>query len=691
MSEPNWKKLDKQATAAEIEIALLKEQIELLLKSFKPDTSQIVSNVNKEEFERLQQENVKLKHRIIILTRTIEMYKAKDKESVPSMINESEDKLSSMSNIPQSNTISIHATLWDIFHKAIMAAYPNAKKSLISITTNSNPKFGDYQCNSALPLARELSTTGNKLAPRTVANTIMSKLKESPLVDKYEIAGAGYINIYLKRDFGQCALSNWLTTGEILPPYVEKHRIVVDFSSPNIAKEMHVGHLRSTIIGDSLARIFEYLGHYVLRINHIGDWGTQFGMLIAHLQDKFPNYLTVNPPIQDLQTFYKESKIRFDADEEFKKRAYECVVKLQAFEPDIIKAWKMICDVSMQEFQKLYTRLDIKLIERGESFYQKRMEIIVEELESKNLLEEDNGRKVMWGEEPGKGVPFTIVKSDGGFTYDTSDMATIKQRIEEEKADWLIYVTDAGQSLHFQTLRSCAKKAEILKDHHRMDHVTFGVVLGEDKKKFKTRSGDTIKLIELLDEGLKRTLQKLKEKERDKVLSEEELKMAQESVAYGCIKYADLSHNRNHDYIFSFDKMLEDKGNTAVYLLYALTRIRSIARTAKVTQDELQKCARDTPISLEHEKEWKLAKVLLKFPDIILEISEDMYLHPLCEFCYEISCAFTEFYDKCYCVEKNQAGEIIKVHMGRLLLTEATALVLEKCFALLGLKPVTRM
>lgn len=192
-------------------------------------------------------------------------------------------------------------------------------------------------------------------------------------------------------------------------------------------------------------------------------------------------------------------------------------------------------------------------------------------------------------------------------------------------------------------------------------------------------------------QGLKRALQKLMEKERDKVLSEEELRMAQESVAYGCIKYADLTHNRNHEYIFSFDKMLEDKGNTAVYLLYALTRIRSIARMANVTQDELRKRAHDTPISLEHEKEWKLAKVLLKFPDVLLSISQDMYLHQLCELCYEISCAFTEFYDKCYCVEKNQAGEIVKVNMGRLLLTEATAMVLEKCFALLGLKPVMRM
>lgn len=390
--------------------------------------------------------------------------------------------------------------------------------------------------------------------------------------------------------------------------------------------------------------------------------------------------------------------------------------------------------------------MDIKLIERGESFYQKYMESIVLELESKNMLEEDNGRKIMWGEKHGSRVPLTIVKSDGGFTYDTSDMAAIKHRIEKERADWasiifhtlsilvflffmsinyfilisvilqLIYVTDAGQSLHFQIIESCAKRAGILKSFHRMDHVSFGAVLGEDKKKFKTRSGDTVKLSELLDEGnkmilivwyfyfisknltvvyctsgLKRALQKLKEKERDKVLSQEELKAAQESVAYGCIKYADLLHNRNHEYVFSFDKMLEDKGNTAIYLLYALTRIRSIARTANIMKDELRQRSQEVPISLEHEKEWKLAKVLLKFPDVILGITEDLYLNSLCEFCYEVSCAFTEFYDKCYCVEKNQSGEIVKINMGRLLLVEATALILEKCFSLLGLKPVAQM
>lgn len=341
----------------------------------------------------------------------------------------------------------------------------------------------------------------------------------------------------------------------IVVPLIEKKRVIVDFSSPNVAKEMHVGHLRSTIIGDSICRFLEYLGHDVLRINHIGDWGTQFGMLIAHLQDRFPNFQTESPPISDLQAFYKESKVRFDSDEVFKKRAYECVVKLQSGELSYLKAWNLICDVSRKEFQTIYNRLDVKLVERGESFYQSRMEKIVEELKQDGFLEEDEGRLIMWGENRA-GIPLTIVKSDGGFTYDTSDMAAIKQRLQEEKADWLIYVTDAGQATHFQTIFSCAKRAKILQESkHRVDHVGFGVVLGEDGKKFKTRSGDTVKLTELLNEGLRRAMEKLVQKERNLVLTQEELVAAQESVAYGCIKYADLSHNRNNEYVFSFDKV----------------------------------------------------------------------------------------------------------------------------------------
>lgn len=458
---------------------------------------------------------------------------------------------------------------------------------------------------------------------------------------------------------------------------------------------MHVGHLRSTIIGESISRLLEFLGHDVLRLNHVGDWGTQFGMLIAHLEDRFPNFATVSPPISDLQTFYKESKGRFDSDEEFKKRAYERVVKLQSGDPERVKAWKLICDVSRKEFQKIYDRLDIKIVERGESFYQSRMEKIVKKLGELGFLEDDNGRKIMWGHEKSEqgGIPLTIVKSDGGFTYDTSDMATIQNRLEEENCNWVIYVTDAGQYTHFKTIFQCAERAGILNPTvHRVDHVGFGVVLGEDGKKFKTRSGDTVKLTALLDEGLTRSLEKLREKERDKVLTAEELRQAQESVAYGCIKYADLSHNRNNEYIFSFDRMLEDKGNTAVYLLYAFTRIKSIARNCGGDYaNNIAAIVRDHKVSLDHEKEWKLAKVLLKFPDVIGKISKDLCLHHLCEFVYDVSTTFTEFYDSCYCIEKNKAGEIVKINAGRVLLAEATARILEKCFFILGLKPVSKL
>ncbi|XP_043267978.1 arginine--tRNA ligase, cytoplasmic [Venturia canescens] len=671
MSVLNLEVFNKRAAAAEEEIQYLKKEIDNLKKLIAR-----VTLPSDDDSARLQQENTKLKHRVAILKRYVDTLREKE---------------SSSSGSKGSTMLSICETLNKIFSDAITQAYPDIPDPPVIVTTSSNPKFGDYQYNSAMALSKLISSQGQKVTPRDVAMKILENIKDSSLIEKLEIAGPGYINVFLKHDFGQRELQEVLVLGRVPAPEVPKQKVVVDFSSPNIAKQMHVGHLRSTIIGESISRLLEYLGHDVLRLNHLGDWGTQFGMLIAHLQDEFPDYRTVSPPIADLQTFYKQSKARFDSDEEFKKRAYECVVKLQAFDPDITKAWQLICDVSKKELQHVYDRLDVTLIDRGESFYQTRMEKIVKEMEEGKYLEEDEGRKIMWGEEPGVGIPLTIVKSDGGFTYDTSDMATIRNRIEEEKGDWLIYVTDAGQATHFHTIKNCAKRMGIFTNKHRMDHVPFGVVLGEDKKKFKTRSGDTVKLSDLLDEGLKRARDKLIEKGRDQVLTPEELKQAQESIAYGCIKYADLSHNRNHEYVFSFDKMLEDKGNTAVYLLYALTRIRSIARTANVTQEQLKAAAKDTPISLEHEKEWKLAKTLIKFPDVLLKITKDLCLHTLCEYCYEICCSFTEFYDSCYCVEKNQSGEIVKINMGRILLTEATAIILEQCFYILGLKPVARM
>ncbi|XP_045451541.1 arginine--tRNA ligase, cytoplasmic [Melitaea cinxia] len=681
MSDVDAKLLEKRTTDAEKQAKAIEEELDKIAKGD-------LSFVGDPKLDKLLSDNEKLKHRLAILENAIKA----ESSSIP--VKKATRKRPSL--IMDINTIEgsicVLDELKNVFEIAIISAYPSLEDPPVVITlSGNNPKFGDYQCNSAMPISQILKSKNVKTNPREVANNILNKAPTSPLIEKIEVAGAGFLNIYLNKALATHILSCILRFG-VKPPPVKRERVIVDFSSPNIAKEMHVGHLRSTIIGDSICRVLEFLNHDVLRLNHLGDWGTQFGMLIAHLQDMFPNYKTHSPPISDLQAFYKESKKRFDEDEEFKKRAYSCVVLLQSGQPDYTAAWKLICNVSYQEFQKIYDRLDIRITNRGESFYQSRMDKIVKELKDKGYLEEDEGRLIMWGNpEKHEGIPLTVVKSDGGYTYDTSDLATIKQRVEEEKGDRFIYVTDVGQYTHFMTIDACARRAGILKGDKKIEHVGFGVVLGEDKKKFKTRSGDTIKLIELLDEGLKRSLDKLVEKGRDKVLTPEELKQAQEAVAYGCIKYADLSHNRINDYIFSFDKMLDDKGNTAVYLLYALTRIRSIARTAKISNEKLLEEYEKSGFKLEHETEWKLGKVLLRFPEVILKVSSDLYLHSLCEYLYEISSAFTDFYDKCYCVEKDKSGNIVKIFYERLMLCEVTAKVMERCLDILGIKTVSKM
>lgn len=591
-----------------------------------------------------------------------------------------------------SGLISIRKHLASAFESGVKAAYPQLSNVLCEVKDSA---VGDYQFSGAMVITKLLKEKDIKASPKEVAEKIMNSVPPLPsLIEKLEVTGPGFINIHLSKVYAMSAIATIINEG-VKPPKTEKKRVVIDFSAPNIAKQMHVGHLRSTIIGDSISRLLEYLGHDVLRINHLGDWGTQFGMLIAHLEDRFPNFVNESPPIADLQAFYKESKKRFDEEEEFKKRAYDRVVKLQSGESKSTKAWQLICDVSRQEFQQIYDALDINIIERGESFYQSRMESLVAEFEKRGFLEEDEGRKIMWGDKNDDfgGIPLTIIKSGGGFTYDTSDMATIKQRIEEEKGEWLIYVTDAGQATHFKAIFSCAKVAGIYDPSKvRIDHVGFGVVLGEDGKKFKTRSGDTVKLSDLLDEGLKRSKDKLLEKERDKVLTKEEFDAAQNRVAIGCIKYADLSKNYKNDYTFSFDKMLEDKGNTAVYLLYALTRIRSIARNCGAEfYANLEKIKKETPITLDHPKEWKLAKILITFPDVLDRILKDLHIHFLCDFLYQVSTTFTEFYDSCYCIEKNKQGEIVKINASRVLLCEATATVMGQCFDILGIKTLHRI
>uniref|UniRef100_A0AAZ3QYG4 Arginine--tRNA ligase, cytoplasmic n=1 Tax=Oncorhynchus tshawytscha TaxID=74940 RepID=A0AAZ3QYG4_ONCTS len=534
--------------------------------------------------------------------------------------------------------MNINQRLQEIFGEAIREAWPDLENPPLAVTPNQQAKFGDYQCNSAMAMAQMMKSKGLKVNPREIAEKIQQNIPDNELIEKTEIAGPGF---------------------KIL--HAVCHRAHVDFVYPH------------------------------QKLNHVGDWGTQFGMLIAHLQDKFPNYLTVSPPIGDLQAFYKESKKRFDEEEDFKKRAYQCVVKLQSKDPAFIKGWNLICDVSRNEFQKVYNCLDIQIIERGESFYQEKMIAVVKEFEAKGLVEMDEGRKIVFA--PGQQIPLTVVKSDGGYTYDTSDLAALRQRLFDEKADIIIYVTDSGQGTHFQVVFAAAQMIGWYDPKvTRVEHAGFGVVLGEDKKKFKTRSGDTVRLMDLLDEGLKRSMDKLKEKDRDKVLSTEELTKAQHSVAFGCIKYADLSHNRINDYVFSFDKMLDDRGNTAAYLLYAFTRIRSIARLANIDEVALRKAAETTDVLLQHDKEWKLGKCLIRFPEILQKILDDLLLHTLCDYLYELATTFTEFYDSCYCIEKDrQTGEVVKVNMWRMLLCDATAAIMAKGFDILGINPVSRM
>lgn len=607
----------------------------------------------------------------------------------------------------------------NLIEKALCELYPQAIGKWPAIMVMpASPKLevpADYTCTTAMALSKVLSqipgadgVAAAKVNPMQVAESIANCLvSKEPVSSQFQAAfidisvtKPGFVNFSLKKEFVQERVIDFVRNGVSIKHDGTGH-VIVDYSSPNIAKEMHVGHLRSTIIGDCITRLLRYANYSVLGLNHVGDWGTQFGMLLALLFDRFgQDYTKFTNEISDLQTFYKDAKKRFDEDEDFKKRSYEMVVRLQSKDDQVYEAWDRICDVSRREFNVIYNRLGISnLIERGESFYQKYMVEVVKDLESRGLLVEDDGRKLLWGAETRKpnDIPLTIVKSDGGFTYDTSDLAAVRQRALEEKATRILYVADNGQAVHFQTIFAAARRVGYVDPQVKLEHVGFGLVLGEDKKKFKTRSGDTVKLVELLDEGLQRSMAKLIEKNRQEELNDEEMKAAQEAVAYGCIRYADLSRDRNKDYVFSFDQMLEDKGNTAVYLLYSLTRIRSIKRKADLgsIEDILKRreaeTGADVPLKLDHERELKLAKYLLRFPDIILQCIDDLLFHLLCNYLYELSSVFTDFYEACYCIERKGDSGDVTIHLDRIILCEATASIMDKGLTLLGLKTLDKM
>lgn len=555
------------------------------------------------------------------------------------------------------------------------------------ITQSTQAQFGDYQCNNALKLAKEL-----KANPRQVAQKIIDALKQegsnaADLFSKIEIAGPGFINFTFNPSFLSEQINQMLLDAHcgIERPNHPK-RVIVEFSSPNTAKELHVGHLRSTIIGDCLARVFEFLGETVIRLNHIGDWGTQFGMLIAYMRENVPDVLTGDKKtdLPSLMQWYKNSKKQFDEDPEFKKRAQLQVVKLQGGDEATLAAWKIICDISRKSYGEIYDLLDVKLTERGESFYNPYLPGVVEDLEKRGLVTVSEGAKCIYleGFEGRDGAPFPIIvqKSDGGYNYDTTDIAAIRHRIEEEKAERIVYVTDAGQSLHFQMLFKAAEKARYLDPKKvRVDHVPFGVVLGPDGKKFKTRSGSTEKLIDLLYEAIKQA--KITLQERMPNLSPEELEKNAEILGINAVKYADLSGHRVKDYVFSYERMLKFEGNTATFLLYAYVRIQSIKR--KVGK-EMSAVIKRSLISLEHPSEIALGLHVLQFGEALRMVTEELLPNRLADYLYSLAEKFHAFFRDCH-VEGSLEEE------SRLLLCEVTGKIFKQGLELLGLKTLDRM
>ncbi len=579
------------------------------------------------------------------------------------------------------------------FSNALSAAFgPDFADSDPLLAAASDAKFGDYQCNVALSLAKPL---GQK--PRQIAEQIVAKLDVSDLCELPEIAGPGFINLRLTRRYLEAQLMLSQTDPRLGVAAVEQpQRVVLDFSSPNIAKEMHVGHLRSTIIGESLARVLEFLGHDTLRLNHVGDWGTQFGMLIAQLQDVYPEALTTAAALNlgDLVTLYRAAKQRFDTDAAFKERSRQMVVALQSGDPAARHAWLLLCDQSRREFQAIYDLLEVRLQERGESFYEPYLAEVVKELDQLGLLVENQGAKCVFLEgftnKEGEPLPVIIQKSDGGYNYATTDLAAIRYRVRQDQGQRLLYVVASEQDLHLQQIFTLARKAGWLPEGVIALHVPFGLVLGEDGKKLRTRSGGTVRLQDLLDEAISRARADLEARlqERDTSESEDFKAQVSQRVGLSAVKYADLSQNRTSNYAFSFDKMLSLKGNTAPYMLYAYARVQSIGREGGIefVGPEFAALRGRTPVNLEQPTELALAKHLLSFGEVVYQVADDLLPNRLCQYLFELSQKYNQFYENCPVLKASEP-----TRSSRLMLCDTVARTLKLGLSLLGISVLERM
>ena len=561
---------------------------------------------------------------------------------------------------------------------------------MVGISKNS--KFGDYQANGVMAAAKKLKTNPRQLAEKIIAQLELDDICEAP-----EIAGPGFINLRIKDSF---------LTEHLLEINADTHRlgidktdkpqtVVVDYSGPNIAKQMHVGHLRSTIIGDCICRMVEFQGHTVIRQNHIGDWGTQFGMLIAYLKEQYPHILE-NPDqthIADLESFYQEAKAKSDANETFEQTARDEVVKLHNHDPDTIAIWQHIVDESRSHYQPIYEQLTVTLTsedERGESFYADKLADVVEVLKQKELAVKSEGAMCVFPEgfknKDGDPLPYIIQKTDGAFLYATTDLAALRFRVNELKANKLIYVTDARQAQHFQMLFETAKMAGWINDKIQFEHVTFGTMLGTDGKPFKTRTGGTVKLKDLLEEAIQRATAVVEEKNPD--LPADQKADIAKAVGIGAVKYADYSNNRNSDYIFSFDKMLAMEGNTAPYMQYAYARIKSIERKAAGKDvDIASELADINSLTFTDEAEKDLAKMLIRYDQAIAMAAAECRPNYLTAYLYDLAQSFSRFYNACTVLKANTDQRPV-----RLLLCDLTARTIKHGLTeLLGIKVVEQM
>jgi len=553
----------------------------------------------------------------------------------------------------------------------------------VTIDRTKDKSHGDFANNLALMLAKPA-----KQNPRALAELIVKNLPASELVIKTEIAGPGFINFFINPNYLEKQIDSAFADSRLNVELTSTPQtIVIDYSSPNLAKEMHVGHLRSTIIGDSVTRTLEYQGHKVVRQNHVGDWGTQFGMLLAYMEELRAKGEEINKNLANLEVFYRAAKGRFDESEDFANRARDLVVALQSGDAECLALWKEFKEISISHCQEAYERMGVSLgldDVRGESAYNDDLAQVVEDLDSKGLLQESQGAKCVFLEnfknKEGEPLPVIIKKKDGGFLYATSDLAAIRYRQSALNADRVLYFVDARQGLHFQQVFEVARLAEFVKAGTSLEHMPFGTVMGEDGKPFKTRAGSTPKLADLLTEAKERAYELVKEKNQD--MAEQELRKIASVVGISSVKYADLSKNRTSDYTFSFDSMLSFEGNTAPYLLYAYTRVASIFNKAGITIDSIT-----AEVTFTEEKEKDLANKLMQFNEIINQVGKQGMPHYLCAYLFELAGLFSSFYEACPIL----IAESETQKQSRLKLAGLTAKTLQQGLALLGINTLERM